>query len=231
MLTEWSKKWDSKIAKGPEFKEYSIYTAWEGLITEANATAALHSQSDSKLDDLCVSFLLYFWDCVLRSQFGAFCRGLGFFLWLAAWSCSLAMQTSMAVTRFSISPCVTTRKLCWLAVTLVLPRQPGSCVLCGPMTTVLTASRWVVAFYRLQRQPPHGGLEEGKLPEDWHPEVSMTASPLYPNQRRIAMAIAIAIMFIHYLRSGHNSIPPLPPPSTARCFAPLPQRRQACPRP
>lgn len=52
MLTEWSKKWDSKIAKGPEFKEYSIYTAWEGLITEANATAALHSQSDSKLDDL-----------------------------------------------------------------------------------------------------------------------------------------------------------------------------------
>lgn len=52
MLTEWSKKWENKISKGPEFQEYSIYTAWEGLITEANATAALHSQSDSKLDDL-----------------------------------------------------------------------------------------------------------------------------------------------------------------------------------
>jgi len=59
MLTEWSKKWENKISKGPEFQEYSIYTAWEGLITEANATAALHSQSDSKLDDLCGPFSFY----------------------------------------------------------------------------------------------------------------------------------------------------------------------------
>eukprot|EP00038_Savillea_parva_P020781 m.32446 g.32446 ORF g.32446 m.32446 type:complete len:500 (-) comp4891_c0_seq1:247-1746(-) len=52
MLKDWKKKWETKLEKGPENKESSLYSAWVDVLDEASHTSQIHSDIDNKLTDL-----------------------------------------------------------------------------------------------------------------------------------------------------------------------------------
>lgn len=48
-LIDWSKRWDQRLEKAPTFKEGTLDTAWRGLLTEAESTAAVMKDLENVL--------------------------------------------------------------------------------------------------------------------------------------------------------------------------------------